>query len=30
MVAGPLYIDWFVLIGIRLFQLGKKELKINQ
>jgi len=30
MVAGPLYIVWFVLIGIRLFQLGKKELKINQ
>lgn len=23
MVAGPLYIVWFILIGIRLFQLGK-------
>ena len=25
MVAGPLYIVWFILIGIRLFQLGRKE-----
>ena len=24
MVAGPLYIVWFILIGIRLFQLSKK------
>ena len=25
MVAGPLYIVWFILIGTRLFQLGKKQ-----
>ncbi|MFW9972772.1 MAG: DUF4386 family protein [Candidatus Odinarchaeota archaeon] len=25
MVAGPLYIVWFILIGIRLFQLGKEN-----
>lgn len=23
MVAGPLYIGWFIMIGIRLFKLGK-------
>lgn len=27
MVAGPLYIVWFVMVGIRLFKLGKMPVK---
>ncbi len=26
MIAGPLYFVWFIMIGIRLFQLGRKKI----